>query len=348
MDKGQSVGLTPHGSTDTLSEEELCPAALLARQEAAYARDIRRLRKKKGDFVSVPCPACQGQSAGFAFTKHGFHFLRCAGCDTVYMSPRPTEAIMASYYADSENYRCWARHIFPATEASRREKVHRPRLERIIAYCRRFAIHPGALLEMGPGFGTFAQLAKDSGFFQRVLVVEPTPEMAEACRARGLETHACRIEDLPPDTEPMQCIVAFEVIEHLFSVRPVLLNLAPRLAEGGLLVLTCPNGRGFDIATLGSKSLSVDSEHVNLFNPHSLSLLLEKCGFEVLETSTPGKLDAEFVREAALKKRISLEKQPFLRRVLLEDWQNLGQPFQAYLADNGLSSHMWIVARKKR
>jgi len=40
------------------------------------------------------------------------------------MSPRPSPEVMAAYYGDSENYRFWAEHIFPASEAARRDKIH--------------------------------------------------------------------------------------------------------------------------------------------------------------------------------------------------------------------------------
>ena len=98
---------------------------------------------------------------------------------------------------------------------------------------------------------------------------------------------------------------------------------------------------------LGAKSLAVDAEHLNLFNPAALSHLLEACGFEVLDATTPGRLDAEFVREAALKGEIDLSHDPFLKRTLIDEWDRLGWPFQQFLAANGLSSHMWIAARRK-
>ena len=100
-----------------------------------------------------------------------------------------------------------------------------------------------------------------------------------------------------------------------------------------------------DIATLGAKSLAVDAEHVNLFNPASLSLLLERSGFDVLEVTTPGRLDAELVRDAVLAGSLDLSREPFLRRVLIDEWGKLGWPFQQFLAANNLSSHMWIAAR---
>ena len=34
------------------------------------------------------------------------------------------------------------------------------------------------------------------------------------------------------------------------------------------------------------------------------------------------------------------------REVLLDEWDTLGWPFQQFLAANGLSSHMWLAARR--
>ena len=45
----------------------------------------------------------------------------------------------------------------------------------------------GTLVEVGPGFGTFAALAREE--FERVVAIEPTPELAAACRERGECSH---------------------------------------------------------------------------------------------------------------------------------------------------------------
>lgn len=330
-----------------LSEKELCPEALLAGQEAAFARDLERLRQKSHAFVSVPCPACGGGEYRLAFTKETFSYQSCSQCRTLYMSPRPSEAVLAEYYQNSENYQYWAEHIFPASEAVRREKVHRPWLSRVADYCRRYGILTGTLMEVGPGFGTFSALADASGLFGRVVAVEPTPQLAAACRKRGVAVIERRVEELDGLLDAVDVAVAFEVIEHLFAPAGFLESMARRIAPGGLLMLSCPNGLGFDIATLGPLALAVDVEHMNLFNPQSLADLVARAGFEVLEITTPGRLDAEFVREAVLAGTCDLSKQPLLYRLLIEEWERLGGPFQHFLADNGLSSHMWLAARRK-
>lgn len=340
---------TSEENVNALKIGEIRPAELRRRQEEAYARDLERLRKRLPEFVRVACPACAADKPNGAFEKYGFSFQRCQECRTLYMSPRPTPAVMAGYYGNSDNYKFWAEHIFPASEASRREKIHRPMLDYLVAACERHGVPRGTLVEVGPGFGTFVSLAHQSGQFGRVLAVERTPEMAKACRARGVSVIERAVEDLAPgEIDAADVLVSFEVIEHLFDPGAYLRSAARLLRDGGLLLLTCPNGEGFDTAVLGAQSGQVDSEHVNLFNPESLARLLEHSGFEVLESQTPGRLDAELVRDAALEGKVDLSADPFLQRVLLDEWQRLGAPFQKFLASNGLSGHLRILSRKTR
>jgi 2-polyprenyl-3-methyl-5-hydroxy-6-metoxy-1,4-benzoquinol methylase len=343
----QTVAIQPVTLTEQLSEKELCPDELLRGQEAAFQTDIERLQSRVGEFVSVPCPACDGTDFRPRFTKFGFRFVTCSDCRTLYMSPRPSPDVMTAYYANSENYRYWAKHIFPASEASRREKLHKPWLERVVDYCQRYGISRELLVEVGPGFGTFASVAQESGKFRQVVAIEPTPEMAQACRDRGVSVFNKAIEEITDEIAGADVIVAFEVIEHLFEPRKFFHQCQRLLRPGGLLVVSCPNGEGFDIAMLGPLSWAIDAEHVNLFNPDSLSGLLDDSGFEVLEVNTPGRLDAEFVHLAIKEGNCDVSHDPFLRRVLIDEWDRLGWPFQQFLAANGLSSHMWLTARKK-
>lgn len=344
MDKDKNRERQDLGSK--LSEKELCPEDLLAGQEQAFERDIARLKERRSDFVKVSCPACGGMNHRDEFLKLGFQYVTCQDCGTLFMNPRPTPEIMAGYYADSENYRYWAKYIFPASEESRREKIHKPWLEKVLSYCVRHNVKTGTLVEVGAGFGTFSQVAGQSRRFEKVLAVEPTPELAAACRKRGVEVIEQRIEDVDPAAlPPADVVVSFEVIEHLFEPGMFLQQCLKLLRPGGLLVLSCPNGQGFDISILREHSLAVDVEHVNFFNPNSIGMLLENAGLELLEVNTPGRLDCEFVHDAVVEHGFHLAD-PFVKKVLVDDWDRLGWPFQKFLAQQGLSSHMWLAAKK--
>ncbi len=331
-----------------LKENEIRPEQLMQGQAQAFAADIRRLLQHKSQFVLVPCPACGSEKARQAFEKYGLTFMVCLDCETAFMNPRPTPTILEWYYATSENYRYWNKYIFPASEKSRREKIFRPRAERIVDICQRNNIENGALLEVGAGFGTFCEEVQHLAIFRRVIALEPTPDLAETCCRKGLEVIEKPIEQVHFASNGIDIIASFEVIEHLFSPKDFLLNCANMLSPGGLLVVTCPNIKGFDIVVLQALSDTVDVEHLNYFHPASLSHLVTKCGFETLEVLTPGKLDAELVRKKILAGELNVSSQPFLKQVLIDGWEWAGDNFQRFLADNKLSSHMWLVARKPR
>ncbi len=334
-------------ATTRLRESEIRPDHLRAGQAAALRRDVERLQAARDAFVASPCPACEQDRARPRFHKQGFDWTECGSCGTIYMNPRPTETILADYYAGSELYSYWATHVFPASDAVRREKIHGPRLDRIVAECDRLNIARGTLLEVGAGYGSFCSLAAQRDSFGRIIAIEPTVDRDGCGCDPRVEWIARRIEEVSDgELPPVDVACSFETIEHLLKPRAFVEDCRRRLRSGGLLVLTCPNVRGFEVEVLGAAAPAVQPEHINLFHPDSLRDLVERCGLDVIELTTPGRLDAELVRKAALAGDFDLSGQSFLRRVLLDEWESLGGPFQEFLAEQGLSSHMWLTARK--
>ena len=327
-----------------LTEEQIRPARLMAEKQPLVEMDRAYLLARRAEWEAATCPACAGGARRPYGEKHGFRYAECVKCGTVYTTPRPSRALLQQFYASSQNYAYWNRHVFPATEPARRERIFRPRARRLVEYVRRFGLSGGTLLEVGAAFGTFCEEVRGEGIFDRIIALEPTPDLAQTCRDRGLEVQETFVEDLPL-TFRADVVAAFEVIEHLHSPGAFLKHCRRLIRGAGLLVVTCPNVRGFDVSTLGMLSNTFDHEHLNYFHPDSLALLLRQCGFEVLSLETPGELDADLVRGHVLNGGLRLEGQPLLKTVLLERWEELGPPFQRFLKEHRLSSHMWVVAR---
>jgi 2-polyprenyl-3-methyl-5-hydroxy-6-metoxy-1,4-benzoquinol methylase len=330
----------------SFTPNDIRPAELEEGKAREIQRDIEWLVGRRARFVAVTCPAC-GAAGRPSFEKFGFAFEECPSCRTVFMSPRATPQIMAEFYGRSTNYEFWDKYVFPASREVRKNRVFQPRVDRILALCDARGIEAGVAMDVGAAVGLFCETLKSAERFRRIVALEPNFAQAETCRRLGLETLETDFFRLETFDQPLNLITAFEVIEHLFSAADFFKRCHALLAPGGIVAVTCPNQLGFDIQSLGQDSQSFDVEHVNMFNPASLTGLVERSGFEVLECTTPGEMDASIVRDAVLSGQASLQDQPFLLEVLVNQWERLGGPFQAFLKTNGLSSHMWLVAVRR-
>ncbi len=329
-------------------EKDIRPFQYKEGMKTALQRDLAWLQARKDRFVEVNCPACGEKDYREAFRKYHFDFVSCNACETVFMNPRAPAQMLSEFYARSELYAFWNQYVFPASEEIRRKKIFRPRVDRILEICARNHTATNSIIEVGAGFGTFCVEMKSRGVFKEVTAVEPNGELAQSCRERGIDTFECTIEELRPErlAHKPDVVVSFEVIEHLYSPELFLRHCRKIMGKDSIIVVTCPNYKGFDIATLGTVSESIDAEHINLFNPASLQLLFRRNGFEILECFTPGEIDVDIVRNKVLEGEYNLSGQPFLKTVLMDGWPELAKRFQEFLQKNQLSSHMWLVAKR--
>ena len=113
------------------------------------------------------------------------------------------------------------------------------------------------------------------------------------------------------------------------------------------MVITCPNGEGFDIRLLLKNSTSIEHEHLNLFNPESICIALKKLKFDIKEIFTPGKLDLDIVKNTFELKKIKTSSNYFLDKIIFSKNNKLQNNFQKFLIDNNFSSNMWVVAKTK-
>ncbi len=274
-------------------------------------------------------------------------YSECIPCGTIFTNPRPGHSILKEYYASSENYKFWAEKIFPATEAVRKQKIFIPRAELLEALCKQHSIPMLNFLEIGPGFGTFCRLMRERGSFGNIHAIEPTPELADALERSGINVTRSFFEDVNTPAS-VNVITAFEVIEHIPEPAAFLQKCYETLMPGGLLLLTCPNGKGFDTLVLGEDAPALDFEHVTLFNPYSLSMLFQKSGFEVVLTETPGVLDTDIVRNRLERSESLRSKLPLYKRMFCDQWETHGGSFQVYLQKNVLSGNLMVAGIKQR
>jgi 2-polyprenyl-3-methyl-5-hydroxy-6-metoxy-1,4-benzoquinol methylase len=328
----------------TFKEDDIRPSNLMIDFKNYMKEDIKYINDKKKSFVRVNCPACDSNLFKAKFRKYNMEYCECKKCKTVYINPRPTENILIGFYKQSKSYRYWNDVIFPASEKTRRLKIFKPRVNKTVRICQKYSIPTNTLIEVGCGFGSFLEELASKNMFNKIVGIEPNPDLAATCRKKGLKIIEKTIEEVPENTLEADIVVSFEVIEHIFSPSKFLRSCNKILKRGGIVVITCPNILGFDIQTLGKKSDAIDVEHLNYFNPNSLSSLLEKSGFVVMEKQTPGVLDADLVKNKIKSGFFSLNNS-FLESIIFGETKVV-RSFQKFLQENLLSSNMLLIARK--
>tara|TARA_B100001989_G_scaffold223163_1_gene176949 strand:+ start:10173 stop:10961 length:789 start_codon:yes stop_codon:yes gene_type:complete len=261
------------------------------------------------------------------------------------MNPRPSKKSMDIYYKTSRNYKYWAENIFPSSANARTEMICKPSLKRIeqtLENCIEFK--KCDVLEIGPGFGLFAELCDKEKAFRSMEVLEPTPPLATHCKEIGLKVNETDIESFEKKNA-FNLIFAFEVIEHIYDPYFFLRKTKDFLTEKGFLVISCPNGIGFDTKMLGPFSPSVDNEHVNLFSPKGIEYILERSGFKLISLQTPGKMDVEIVSNFFDESPGFFKHENNFKK-LLEENKNSKENLQYKISKEKLSGHMWAFAQK--
>lgn len=324
-----------------MKEEEIRPKQIFDEYLRLTERDTETYFRG-GKSVNITCPACSSEGI-HSFVKQGFSYKECLTCQTLFVSPRPPAESFSRYYQESESAKYWASTFYKETAEARREKLWRPKALMIRDLVDRLGTEQHGLVDIGGGYGIFAE-EYEKVSSKKVAVIEPGPALAQVCRDKGLQVIQGFLEDI--NSEQLgggsKVFVSFELFEHLHDPEKFLCRLFDLMLDGDLFIFTTLSGVGVDIQALWDNSKSVSPpHHLNFLNPKSARILLERVGFDVLQTSTPGKLDIDILynNQQHIKDR-------FWRTFVIQATENEKRAMQSFIANNGLSSHMLVVCQK--
>jgi len=138
------------------------------------------------------------------------------------------------------------------------------------------------VLDYGMGWGRWCLMAKAFGL--NVTGVELSGERVQLCRKNGIRVVG-DVQDLMP--ESIHFINAEQVFEHIPQPRKTLETLAGRLAPGGVIRISVPNGRRVEAAMRNpawkaAKDAAHPLEHINIFTHRTLGELGQRAGMSVI------------------------------------------------------------------
>jgi 2-polyprenyl-3-methyl-5-hydroxy-6-metoxy-1,4-benzoquinol methylase len=162
------------------------------------------------------------------------------------------------------------------TSYTAQEAALRATFKRLLNNLARRGLTGGDLLEIGCGYGYLLDEARS--LFKRRVGTEFSPQAAEIACATGAEVFVGGIEQVPPDGK-FDCVVATQVIEHVYEPLLFVKQLANHTNSGGYIVLATPDIGGVLRRAMGLRWPSFKTpEHVVYFDFRTLSALMHRAG----------------------------------------------------------------------
>lgn len=328
-------------------EHEVKPHVKLDRFREMLAQEVEEKLALSENRYHCHCPACLGGNGKSAFEKSKMTYRHCTDCNSLYVTPRPTDAAIVNFYRDSTAWQFWREQILPETRETRRNKIFYPRARWLLDVCDEY--QPKA--ERGVTVGYHSDLLLEELYRLEpnlfpMIVTNPIADIEWA----GIEIHGVSVK--PNDRlgfeifEPVDVLLAFDYLDRCSDVQGFFRHAREGLKSGGLLIASTIL-TGFDVWVLWDRSDNIyPPDRLNLFSVEGLKSLAWANGFEILELSTPGMFDTESVHRAV--RADSEFEWPLFMRYLFENRETTTfQEFQEFLQKNRLSSFGRIVLQKQ-
>lgn len=324
--------------TTGLHEADIRPVPLMTEFMRLSLIDSHTFFKDAECLVEVPCPGCGSEGREAAFRKNDFLYCRCSSCDSIYISPRPTRESLADYHENSSASHYRVEHFAKETSKARRQHLlssHALWFGRIVdekgnPEARSYADVNTQSIQI---FDEIRQL----GLFDTMYSLFPLRSLDEECERLGVRVARDDVAGLGGVTMLGQLENQHDPLAYLKWIRGL-------LAPNGVVTFTTRTVSGFDMQVLWDKTPYIFvPEHLNLLSIDGIMTLIDRAGLELVELSTPGQLDLEFVQHAAAHDP-SIDLPRPVRYLLEHCGPEAHSDFQEFLQRHRLSSHVRAAA----
>lgn len=305
-------------------------------------KDITTYFIKPKSLVEVACPGCGKKRNQDIYKKMKMNFKVCSACGTYYVCPRPDPISLEKFYQYSNSCRYWRKESLNLPKSKLRN-LHSPRVQWILELTDEFLNDVSSFMDIETKYPFFINQVTVQKIFKSIILYNPKVYEQEKLFPDGIVTEY----NLCDYIGKISMVTAFESLERMFDPGNLFSVASKCCRPGGLLLITTATCSGFEFQVLGENAPNINPiNRMNLLSLEALRERVEAVGFEIIELSTPGRLDVENVRRL-INESDNIKIHPFWKYIYeyrnKETWQSL----QNFLQLNCLSAHVRIAARKK-
>lgn len=242
------------------------------------------------DYLYDNCPVCSGSISTWRSLQadgKSYNMDLCSDCGFAFVNPRPTLGFLMDFYSTVGHGGSHGSGKVPDLNSviagEKKDPVSTIDAKRIIKTISTLAAGSGnrKFLDVGCGYGIFSKQALDAGF--DVSALDLADNEREIYRGMtGLTPVNSSFEDFECDPGSLSVILMSQILEHALDVNLWIEKAHGLLQDDGIIAIALPNyGSLFRLILQEKEPYICPPEHLNFFNPKSLSTLLEKHGFEV-------------------------------------------------------------------
>jgi len=243
--------------------------------------------RDQGQRLLTNCAACGSWEFAIHLQGRGYAVAQCNECGLRYVNPQPESEELRDFYDAFDGESEWRGEGEEAFDRRIRDVVLRFRSQ-------------GSVLDVGSSRGNFLLAMRGAGF--TVQGVEPSAKNSQFARERNrIPTSTATVESFLAAYHgpPFDVVTLLNVLEHLRNPRRVLRGLRGLLVRHGLLLAVVPDARLHEMIGRARRSLGFADpfwmnspkrpivgydppNHLFSFEPRTLRLLVESCGFGTL------------------------------------------------------------------
>ena len=311
----------------TVREKKIHPNEIFS-TEQRYAKNFVNAANFRQDIQA--CPFCDNKREEILFEKWGLQYALCLSDWSVGLAFLPDEDLVRQYFHDSPLAAFRASKEYQDSVTRERNYIWESLIDWIEGRIGRYIGNDQyRVVDWGSKFVGWLEALQKASFIDQFWTSEPLPPIVSGKKDDDTVDVICLIDVIQRQTDPLGLIS----------------NVHQNLEPGGILLLTCRSGPGFDILTLREHSESIfPLDHISLPSPKGLKTLLQNAGFEIMELTTPGMLDVSYVKKSIEN---VAQEQYFQRYFFSQADQHTLERFQGFLQQNNLSSHIRCIAKKR-
>tara|TARA_B100000768_G_scaffold172418_2_gene180644 strand:+ start:1137 stop:2078 length:942 start_codon:yes stop_codon:yes gene_type:complete len=270
--------------------------------------------------IYYKCPICSSQFRKWRDKKVDdkiYNLDLCNSCGYSFVNPRPSLAFLIDYYSAFGHGHLTggvrSKKDIPTLSSVLKKEKEYPNstidAKRLVKTIKSLSknINSKKLLDVGCGYGFLSKEALDVGYDVTALELASS-ERKIAMEMTGLNPASCSFEEFECPAGSVDVVLMSQILEHALDVNLWINKARGILADDGIIAIALPNyGSIFRMIMKENEPFICPPDHLNFFNPKSLTKLLDCHGFKVEKIQWSSRIP-----KSAFKKRVPKLVAPLL------------------------------------